>query len=294
MHGGVGESMDKLDGCVSAADAGMDRLLKGEEALAGAVAASVVFEDDPRFNCGTGSWPGMDLETIEMDASVMDSRGRLASVACIQRVKNPILVARQLAETPQTLLAGEGAVSFARTVGFPEYYYLVDEARKKSADTMRELLQGNNPDFPREWVNFDIPAYWNFKRRWEDVQKQFCRDTIGVVTQDAGGHFAVCVSTGGSCPMMLGRVGDAALPGVGFFAGTKGAVAVTGIGEYNSRVVLAHTVYRWIESGMPLQQALDLGVADLPEDIDTGIIGVTATEAATSANRPMPTHIIRK
>jgi L-asparaginase / beta-aspartyl-peptidase len=94
--------------------------------------------------------------------------------------------------------------------------------------------------------------------------------------------------------MMLGRVGDAALPGVGFFAGSKGAVAVTGIGEYNSRVVLAHTVYRWIESGMPLQQALDLGVAALPEDIDTGIIGVTASEAATSANRPMPTHIIRK
>src|SRR5204863_9005046 len=101
-----------------AAEAARAVLAAGGEALAAALAATVVLEDDPRFNAGTGSNLRLDGRLIEMDASVMASDGRFGAVACVQRVKNPILVAARVMETPHLLLVGEGATAFARRTGF--------------------------------------------------------------------------------------------------------------------------------------------------------------------------------
>src|SRR4051794_10470721 len=105
-HGGVGTSSEASDGCRRAVDAALALLARGVDPLEAAVAAVVVLEDDPRFNAGTGSIVRLD-GSVQMDASVMDSEGRFGAVATIERVKNPVTVARAVLETPHLLLAGD-------------------------------------------------------------------------------------------------------------------------------------------------------------------------------------------
>src|SRR5437867_747958 len=112
-HGGAGSGPETQDGCVAAAEKAARLLAKGGEALEAAIAAVVHLEDDGRFNAGTGASLRMDGETVELDASVMDTRGRLGAVAGLRRTRNPILVARAVAQTPHWLIAGEGATRFA-------------------------------------------------------------------------------------------------------------------------------------------------------------------------------------
>ena len=69
------------DGCRKAAAAGLRALAEGGESLRAVVDAVVVLEDDGRFNAGSGCELGLDGVTIEMDASVMDTRGRLGAVS---------------------------------------------------------------------------------------------------------------------------------------------------------------------------------------------------------------------
>ncbi len=293
VHGGVGNTPANLDGCVKAAEAGMAAMRGGSGALEGAVAAAVVLEDDGRFNAGTGSSLRMDGETIEMDAAVMDSTGQLGAVACIQRVKNPILVANDVAKTPHWLIVGEGALAFARALGHEDFYQPSERSKANYKKIMKALLEGTDYDFQKEWRAFDFKTAWNFEKTWDQVFKAYGSSTIGAVTMDSQGNFAATVSTGGSSPMLKGRVGDSPIVGCGFYAGKAGAIVATGIGEFIVKHFLCRTVYDWVEQGMPLQQALEKGIALFPNELDTGLIGVSQTDAGYADNRQMPAHVIQ-
>jgi L-asparaginase/beta-aspartyl-peptidase (threonine type) len=293
VHGGVGNSPANVDGCVKAAEAGIAAMRQGEDALSGAIAAAVALENDGRFNAGTGSSLRMDGVTMEMDAGLMDSTGRLGAVAAIQRVKNPIRVAAEVAKTPHWLIVGEGAIAFARALGFEDYYQPTQRAKDIHKKILKALMEGTDYDFQKEWRDFDFQKAWNFETRWEDVIKQFGSSTIGAVAMDEQGNFAATVSTGGSSPMLKGRVGDSPIVGCGFYAGKAGAIVATGIGEYIVKEFLCRTVYDWVAQGMPLQEALDKGVGLYPKEIDIGLIGVTRDAAGTSDNRQMPGHVIQ-
>src|SRR5262245_41036419 len=120
-HGGAASPPTNSDGCAEAASRARAVLEQGGDALAAAVEATRALEDDARFNAGTGSNLRRDGRTIEMDAAVMTSEGRFGAVGCIQAVKNPILVALRVMETPHLFLVGDGATAFARRLGFAEY-----------------------------------------------------------------------------------------------------------------------------------------------------------------------------
>lgn len=263
VHGGAGNTKDNEDGCIAAARTGFDRLRAGDSALDAAVAAVVVLEDDERFNAGTGSVVRTDGVTVETDASVMDSLGALGAVACLQRVKNPVLVAHAVVGTRHWLLAGAGAQTFARASGFADH-----------------ALKGRHP------ADGHASAM--------HVRGAAGCDTVGAVALDLQGRFAVASSTGGSAPALVGRVGDTPIPGCGYWAGPAGAIAATGIGEHIVQRLLARTVYEWIERGMPLRQAIERGVALFPDHIDVGLIAVTTHEAASASNRSMPVHLIEQ
>jgi L-asparaginase/beta-aspartyl-peptidase (threonine type) len=266
----------------------MARLSAGESALEGALAAAVVLEDDPRYNAGTGSALQLDGETIGMDAAVMDSTGQLGAVAAIQRVRNPILVAREVADTPHWLLAGEGAIAFARKRGHSDYYQVTERARRIHREVLTALQSGTGEAADR-WRGFDLEAYWNFPSTWSEVLHRYGSSTIGSVAMDDAGRFAVCNSTGGASPMLFGRVGDSPIIGCGFYAGEEGAIAATGVGEHIVRRMLCKQVYDWLVLGMPLQEALDRGIALFPDSIPVGLIGVTREASGTANNRQMPT-----
>lgn len=94
VHGGAGGARAHEDGCVSAARRALDSLARRGHALDAAVAAVTALEDDGRFNAGTGSVLCLDGATVEIDASIMDSRGRLGAIACVRSVQNPVQLAR--------------------------------------------------------------------------------------------------------------------------------------------------------------------------------------------------------
>jgi L-asparaginase/beta-aspartyl-peptidase (threonine type) len=285
VHGGAGAERKHEDGCVRAAQRALDELERGGDALDAAVAAVMVLEDDGRFNAGSGSVLCLDGATIEMDASIMDSRGRLGAVACVRSVKNPVQLARAVADTPHCLLAGEGAQRFARALGYPADDSISERQREAHRKLLLELA-GSVPAMPGI-DNKEFARLWNYKTPLQLPAGAAC-DTVGAVVRDAGGHFAVAGSTGGSAPSLLGRVGDTPIIGSGFYAGPAGAVAATGIGEHIMRHLLAHTVYRWLEDGMALEQALQRGIDLFEKDIDVGLIAVTRTEAGSRSNRDMP------
>jgi beta-aspartyl-peptidase (threonine type) len=285
VHGGAGAGRDLDDGCRKAADAAQVQLAQGKDALAAAVAAVVVLEDDERFNAGTGAALGMDGDTIEMDASVMDTRGKLGAVACLRSVKNPVLVARDVSGTPHCLLSGEGAQRFARLMGHAPYHLVTDKARREHRQ-MLDKLAGTEPAMPGA-ENDAFARFWNYAGSPPFRAAGHC-DTVGAVVRDTSGHFAVAGSTGGSAPSLLGRVGDTPIVGSGFYAGPEGAVAATGVGEYIIRHMLASTVYQWIAAGMDLGQALQRGIDLFPKDVDVGLIAVSRTGSGACSNAAMP------
>ena len=127
VHGGCGrwasaDAARALRGVRAAAQTGRRMLEEGASALDAVCAAVVQLEDDPLFNAGTGSALNSEGEA-EMDASVMVGKElRCGGVAALKRVKNPVLVARRVMQiTPHVLLAGEGALAFARRCGFEDH-----------------------------------------------------------------------------------------------------------------------------------------------------------------------------
>jgi len=285
VHGGAGASRENEDGCVLAARRALAQLEVNGDALDAAIVAVSTLEDDGRFNAGSGSVLCLDGATVEMDASIMDTRGRLGAIACVRSVKNPVRLARAVADTPHWMLAGEGAQRFARAIGMLDSAPVSERQRARHRDTLQQLA-GSVPAMPGV-NNALFERFWNYNTPLHLPDGVAC-DTVGSVVRGADGHFAVACSTGGSSPSLLGRVGDTPIIGSGFYAGPAGAVAASGIGEQIVRHLLARTVYGWIETGMPLDQALQRGVDLFPAGIEIGLIAVSRNEAGACSNSDMP------
>jgi isoaspartyl peptidase/L-asparaginase-like protein (Ntn-hydrolase superfamily) len=285
-HGGAGASAAFSDGPERAAKRALALLAQGEGALRAALEAAIDLEDDPRFNAGTGSNLRLDGATIEMDASVMTSDGRSGAVANLAGVKNPVLVAAEVrARTPHLLLAGEGALRFARRLGFAAYDPATERAKEKLAWAKRGLkgLEDDDEEFGK-WRGVDLKSLWNFEKDPDEC----LGDTIGALARDASGNFAAAASTGGTLVMLRGRIGDTPLIGCGLYAGPAGAVTATGVGEEIARRFLSKTVYDWIAAGVPAQEAAERGIALFPQEIGVGILALSATSEGRASNRDMP------
>ena len=297
-HGGAASPHHMSDGCTVAAEHARAVLDAGGDALAAALAATVVLEDDPRFNAGTGSNLRLDGGTIEMDAAAMASDGRFGAVACIQAVKNPVAVAVRVMETPHLMLAGEGATAFARRLGFPAYDPTTEGARAKYTRVLAELAGVGDGDYAVDaapWRNLDLGAVWNLggdpPKAARLPRGEGC-DTVGAAVRDSHGRFAATASTGGTLYMLRGRVGDSPLMGAGVYAGAHGAVATTGVGEEITRRFLAKAVYDWLVEGVPAARAAQRAIAMFPDIIDAGVLVVSRDGQAIAANRNMATAML--
>jgi L-asparaginase / beta-aspartyl-peptidase len=218
VHGGAGPIKDdslpaRLDGCKAAALAGWKVLGEGGSALGAAEAAVIALEDNPLFNAGTGSTLN-SLGRVEMDAAIMDGATlRAGAVAAVSGVKNPIKLARRILEDGRhVMLAGDGALWFAREIGLPECF-------PESLIVERE------------------------KARWEGKH-----GTVGCVAVDADGKLAVATSTGGIFNKLPGRVGDSPLIGCGTYADEHGGVSCTGHGEAIMRIVLGKAAIEFLKT----------------------------------------------
>jgi beta-aspartyl-peptidase (threonine type) len=235
VHGGAGPIRDdslpaRLEGCKAAALAGWKILEQGGSATDAAEAAVVVLEDDPIFNAGTGSTLN-SLGKVEMDAAIMEGHSlRAGSVAAVTGVKNPIKLARRIMDDGRHIIfAGEGALMFAREIGFPEC--------------------------PPETLIVDRE-----KKRWESKH-----GTVGCVAFDSNGKLAVATSTGGIFDKFPGRVGDSPLVGCGTYASEFGAVSCTGHGEAIIRVLMARDAVQLLQDGIEPAEAARMAMENLEE-----------------------------
>jgi isoaspartyl peptidase/L-asparaginase-like protein (Ntn-hydrolase superfamily) len=267
-------------------DAALRAIESGSDPVDAAVAGVVVLEDDPRFNAGTGSRVRLDGKSIQMDASVMRSDGRFGAVAGVERVRNPVKVARAVMDSPHLLLQGDGATRFARTLGLPDYDPTTPESLAKSRSQQRVLL---GAQVPPEWRAFDWRAHWNFEGPIpaELSADAGAHDTVGVAVRGRDGRFGVALSTGGMALALRGRVGDVPVLGAGLYAGAHGAAAATGTGERIVEAGLARQVHGWLEQAATAQEAADRAVAALRGRGDIGIIVVAPRDLAAAADRPM-------
>ena len=185
-----------------------------------------MLEDSPLFNAGRGSVYNSD-EVQEMDASIMHGKNRLTgAVASVSSVKNPIKLARKVAEeTKHVFLVGEGAERFARDIGVD----IVDRKYFYHEERLKRLLNSKK-------------KFSKFKQGTDKI------GTVGAVALDKNGNISAATSTGGMTNKKPRRVGDSPNIGSGTWAqnGVCG-VSSTGHGEFFIKYQVAREVCVRIE-----------------------------------------------
>ncbi|MEP7262670.1 MAG: isoaspartyl peptidase/L-asparaginase, partial [Usitatibacter sp.] len=216
-----------------------------------------------------------------LDACVMESgENRVGAVAALQRVKNPILVARKvMEETDHVMLAGEGAQKFARIMGFGDHDP-VTPARKADWEDKRGR------------VDEVLGKHSLRMRRFLKDHPEYAGGTVGCAAVDSKGILAAATSTGGVTLKLVGRVGDSPIPGAGNYASRHVAASATGTGEYVLRSLTARAISEAVEQGATLRDAMAKALEQLGRDFDAdvGVIGIDAggNPVALHRTRDMP------
>jgi len=118
-HGGAGHTAKDQPGVDAAADAAWTILSAGGSALEAVLAAVEIMEDDPVLNAGTGGRKRAD-GSVQLDAAVATSDGRLGAIMAIEDTPNPVHVAAGLLDESIHILVGQGARDWADSQGYPK------------------------------------------------------------------------------------------------------------------------------------------------------------------------------
>lgn len=199
------------------------------------------------YVAGRGSAPN-SAGHVELDASIMDGRSREAgAVAALCDFVSPVQVARGVMEkTPHVMLAGSGALEFARANGFSEV-----------AD-------------PADYYTLPVGVT-------SDDIEDIAHGTVGAVALDKSGGLAAATSTGGTFGKMHGRIGDTPLIGPGTWADDHIAISCTGTGEHIIRSGGASAIAFRYRSGIALTDAIQEMLDEVKRlGGDAGVIAVTS------------------
>ncbi len=219
-----------------------DLMLNGGSAMDAAEKGTNISESDPRdTTVGYGGDPNED-GFLQLDASVMNGadNNNIGAVAAIENIKTPCSVARLVMErTDHWLLAGRGALRFAKMHGFKEEDLLTDEARQHWL-TWKETLSNRDYYFPPRDPSEPVGG------------------TINVLTLDRNGDIAGVTSTVGHHFKLVGRVGDSPIIGAGLYVDNAvGAAGATGHGEECVKNCGSFFVVERMRDGMTPQEACE-------------------------------------
>lgn len=172
-----------------------------------------------------------------LDACIMDENYNCGSVAFLEKIKNPISVARKVMETtPHIMLVGAGAQKFAIDNGF-------------------SLDDYKNPE--------SVKAYqeWLKKSEYKPVINIENHDTIGMIAMDANNNLSGACTTSGLAYKIRGRVGDSPIIGAGLYVDNEiGAATATGTGEEVIRIAGTHLVVELMRNGKSPYEACKAAV----------------------------------
>jgi N4-(beta-N-acetylglucosaminyl)-L-asparaginase len=280
-------SANRFDGGVHCCARAMEIIRGGGDTLDAVIAGVNIVELDPRDNSvGYGGLPNED-GVVELDASCMHGPTRRGgAVGALRNIKTPSRVAKAvMEETDHMFLVGEGALRFARAMGFPEEDLLTEDSRiawvawKKSLkDASGHSNWGPGLDAPpaRKTPGPDAPArkkaeaIRELRRMFPHAAEEVLsaaweyathppHGTINCIALNERGEMSAVTTTSGMAWKIPGRVGDSPVLGGGLWLDQDvGGAGSTGRGEENIRACGAHTCVENMRHGMtPKEAALD-------------------------------------
>jgi N4-(beta-N-acetylglucosaminyl)-L-asparaginase len=196
-----------------------------------------VVEADPNGgSVGIGGTPDREGK-VTLDACIMDETGNAGSVSFLENILHPISVARKVMDdTPHVMLAGEGALQFAKDQGFEEIDLLTPAAKER-------------------WEK------WLVEEKYKPIINIENHDTIGLLAMDKQGNLSGACTTSGLGFKMRGRVGDSPVIGAGLFVDNEvGAATATGLGEAVLKTCGSFLIVELMRQGLSPQAACEEGV----------------------------------
>jgi N4-(beta-N-acetylglucosaminyl)-L-asparaginase len=234
---------------IHAVEKAYQALTSGAEPLDAVIAGVNLVEEDPQdVTVGYGGIPNEE-GVVELDSSVMDGRTMKAgAVGALRNIKTPSKVAQAIMQhTDRVMLVGEGALKFARAMGFEEANLLTERSRKIWL-YWKENASDHDDWLPTKAESDDPDIRWYINRYGDSDFRP--HGTINCDCVTAGGDLAGVTTTSGLFFKMPGRVGDSPIIGAGLYVDNDvGAAGSTGWGEGNIRVVGAHTVLEYLRQG---------------------------------------------
>lgn len=229
---------------MQANEAGWKILSEGGRAIDAVEQGVMVVEADPNdMSVGYGGRPDRD-GIVTLDACIMDETGNAGAVCALENIKHPISVARRVMEkTPHVMLAGDGALQFAKEEGFAEEILLTEEARK-------------------QWQE------WRKTSEYKPLINIENHDTIGMLALDKKGNISGACTTSGLAYKMHGRVGDSPIIGAGMYCDNEvGGAVATGMGELVMKTLGSFLVVELMNQGLSPQQAVEEAIARIVKKI---------------------------
>jgi len=240
----------------NAMEAGWKILTNGGSALDAIEKAANIIELDPEDgSVGFGGRPNED-GVVQLDASIMDGKTYNAgAVACLENIKTPCSVARIVMErTDHILLAGQGALEFAKKWGFKEENLLTEKSRKswlRWKENLNERDDWGPPDHLKDLQ--DKSVFWD---RSYEIEHYY--GTTNVLAVDKNGDIAGITTTSGLSFKIPGRVGDSPIIGAGLYVDNEvGAAGATGRGEDVIKSCASYYMVLMMKEGKTPQKACE-------------------------------------
>jgi N4-(beta-N-acetylglucosaminyl)-L-asparaginase len=251
----------------------MGLLRSGADTLDAVVAGVNINEEDPGdSSVGYGGLPNEE-GVVELDASLMHGPTRRAgSVAALRNIKFASRVAKLVLEqTDHIMLAGDGALRFARAHGMEEENLLTEKSRLAWLvwkQGLRDSGGRNNWSEGLDSPNWKPQRVGELKRRFPHVDEgtlAWALDmavnpptgTINCLALNTKGEMSGVTTTSGLAWKIPGRVGDSPIIGAGVYVDQDiGAAGSTGRGEENIRMCGAHAIVENMRHGMEPKDAI--------------------------------------
>lgn len=270
-------SANRNNGGVNCCAKAMDLVKAGSDTLDAVIAGVNIVELDPRDNSvGYGGLPNEE-GVVELDCSCMHGPSRRGgAVGALRHIKTPSKVAKLvMAETDHMFLVGEGALQFAKAMGFKEEDLLTEESRIQWLTWKKSLRDSSGHS---NWNSeVDAPAAGKKAQVLKEIREMFPNageellaeawenaihpphGTINCIALSEKGEMSAITTTSGLAWKIPGRCGDSPIIGGGLWLDQDvGGAGSTGRGEENLRVCGAHTIVENMRHGMsPKEACLD-------------------------------------
>lgn len=191
---------------------------------------------------GYGGLPDRD-GVVTLDACIMDEEGNCGAVLALENVVHAISVARKVMEkTPHVMLAGDGALQFAKEQGFPTQSLLTTDSEKAWKEWLKDAKY-------QPAINIENKLYEKAAPQ-KLPGNQYNHDTIGMIAMDENGNLSGACTTSGMAYKLHGRIGDSPIIGAGLYIDNEiGGATSTGVGEEVVRNVGSFLVVELMRQG---------------------------------------------